>query len=326
MNEKELLSSLHGLVWPDTGKLDCRSAGHGAGHTCLTIPDGAGLSELVDTLSDWYGEPRTLVSEGRADPAVSKRTGLPLIASFGDGERVVEMRAWAFGGRWIGCGVVRVDGEARLVVVLAPRTTPAPDELPAGASWLDRLTAVTGWDADQVGIDPIRLDRMYSGRIRTADCAAAEERLGTALPSDYKKLVETFGDGAFDGFLDVRLPADIVKGAEFASGWAKAHGTPSWEPHPPFPEPGGLLPWAGTEHETSFYWITEGPDPDAWPVYVTEVGPEAGTRFAMTTTEFVFRMLTDPEHPYSIPADFAAHWFMNYNRPWPADGTADLGR
>ncbi|MGY0059598.1 SMI1/KNR4 family protein [Streptomyces sp. LZ34] len=315
MNEEELLSPLHGLVRPDTGKLDCRAAGHGAGHVCLTITGGAGLDELVDKLGSWYGEPRTLVSEGRADPAVRERTGLPLITPFGDGERVVEMRAWAFGGRWIGCGVVRVGGEARLVVVVAPRTTPASDELPADASWLDRIVAVTGWDADQVRMDPIRMDRMHTGRIRTADCAAAEARLGTALPSDYKRLVETFGDGSFDGYLDVYLPADLVKSAEWAADWAKAYGTRSWEPHPPFPEPGGLLPWASTEQELSFYWITEGPDPDTWPVYVRDVEPEAGDRFDMTATEFVFRMLADPEHPYSMPAAFAAHWFMNYNRP-----------
>ncbi|MEU1787264.1 SMI1/KNR4 family protein [Streptomyces sparsogenes] len=315
MNEDELLPALHGLVWPDTGKLECRAAGHAPGHLCLTIGGEEALDALVEQLGDWYGEPRTLVSEGRADSSVSERTGLPLLTPFGEDEQVVEMRAWAFGGRWIGCGAVRVGGEARLVVVVAPRTAPAPEELPADASWLDRIVAVTGWDAEQVRADPIRLERMHSGRIRPVDCAAAEARLGTALPSDYKRLVETFGHGAFDGFLDVRLPADIVKSAEFAAGWAKTHGLRSWEPHPPFPEPGGLLPWAGTEHETSFYWITEGPDPDAWPVYVTEVGPEAGDRFDMTASEFVFRMLTDPDHPYSIPADFAAHWFMNYNPP-----------
>ncbi|OMI39258.1 hypothetical protein [Streptomyces sparsogenes] len=315
MNEDELLPTVHGLVWPDTGKLECRAAGHAPGHLCLTIGGEAALDTLVEQLGDGYGEPRTLVSEGRADSSVSERTGLPLLTPFGEGERVLEMRAWAFGGRWIGCGAVRVGGEARLVVVVAPRTTPAPEELPADASWLDRLVAVTGWDAEQVRADPIRLERMHSGRIRPVDCAAAEARLGTALPGDYKRLVDTFGHGAFDGFLAIRLPADIVKSAEFAAGWAKTHGLRSWEPRPPFPEPGGLLTWAGTEHETGFHWITEGPDPDAWPVYVTEVGPEAGDRFDMTATEFVFRMLTDPDHPYSIPADFAAHWFMNYNPP-----------
>ncbi len=67
----------------------------------------------------------------------------------------------------------------------------------------------------------------------------------------------------------------------------------------------------GNEHEQSFHWITEGPDPDRWPVYVTGAQPEAGHRFDCTATEYLFRHLTDPQHPVPMPVDFRAHWFMD---------------
>src|SRR4051794_31931890 len=39
------------------------------------------------------------------------------------------------------------------------------------------------------------------------DWAAFEASFGTALPSDYKKLVETYGYGRFNNFLTVFLPS-----------------------------------------------------------------------------------------------------------------------
>ncbi|MEV5009253.1 MULTISPECIES: hypothetical protein [unclassified Streptomyces] len=130
---------------------------------------------------------------------------------------------------------------------------------------------------------------------------------GNALPSDYKALVETFGDGMFDGFHCVFMPDELIKSAELAARLGQA----PWEPHPPFPASGGLVPWMGNEHGQSFHWITEGPDPDRWPVYVTGAEPEAGDRFDCTATEYLFRHLTDPQHPIPMPVDFRAHWFMD---------------
>jgi hypothetical protein len=67
-----------------------------------------------------------------------------------------------------------------------------------------------------------------------------------------------------------------------------------------------VLPWSGDEHEQCFYWITEGTDPDQWPVYATDVGPGKGRRFECTATEFLYRQLTDRRHPFAIPASFRA--------------------
>ncbi|WP_055588041.1 SMI1/KNR4 family protein [Peterkaempfera griseoplana] len=279
----------------------CEVDGHRAGHTCLDVPDFESLFLLAEELSCRHGSPRALAVDGDVDPAVNDRSGLPLLAPFG--ARLVSMRAWMYGGRWVGCGTVRGDdGDTRPVALVAERRLPEPDELPADASWVDKLVLLTGWDPD---------------RRSQADWAAAEARLGTALPSDYKELIERFGDGTFDGYLDIHLPDRIRRHAEDLAGFAEGHGSSQWEPYRPFPAPGGLLWWASSEHEQDFCWLTEDPDPDRWPVLHRDVGPVPWERYHGTTAEFVFRMLTDPAHPYPAPGVFAAHWFSGAEPPAP---------
>ncbi|GGV43018.1 hypothetical protein GCM10010182_79680 [Actinomadura cremea] len=132
-----------------------------------------------------------------------------------------------------------------------------------------------------------------------ARSAAVESRLGTALPSDYKLLVETFGcDGLFDEFFHVFTPEELVWHTEvYAGGFV-----PGGEHPPPFPEAGGVIPWAGNENEDRFFWTTGARDPDDWSVYALDSLNE-GSRFDCTATEFLFRQMTDA-------SDFRGHWFM----------------
>jgi hypothetical protein len=253
-----------------------------------------------ETLSGRYGQPRDLVTTGgHADPTVTERTGAPLLAPFGD--QVVEMRAWAYADRWIGCGAVRsggAGGDVRPVLVVTERVTPQPDGLPETASWVDRVLAITGWARERVDV---------------VDWTAVETRLATALPGDYKELVERFGYGAFDGYLRLLLPdgppgsLHIVEFNEFWARSAGADGSGPWEPYRRYPAPGGLLQWASTEQRTSFFWLTEGDDPDRWPILVTEDDYTAWHRFDGSTAEFVHRMLTDPLHPHSTARYFDGH-------------------
>ncbi|WP_329412237.1 hypothetical protein OG563_07160 [Nocardia vinacea] len=78
-----------------------------------------------------------------------------------------------------------------------------------------------------------------------------------------------------------------------------------------------MIPWSNNEHEQTFFWITEGPDPDRWPVYaVDSLGK--GSRFECTAAEFLFRQMTDPHHPFSATSgDIRGHWFMKFVRPEP---------
>lgn len=131
LDAEQLLTRVAALIWPDVGDLTCEEPGHGGGgHTCLPVPSGTHLAALMDTLGSRYGDPVTEASD---------------LPSLPDGERTSWVRAWPFGGRWIAYGRPPHGETARPVVTVTPRITPNPDHLPVEASWLDRLTAVTGW-------------------------------------------------------------------------------------------------------------------------------------------------------------------------------------
>lgn len=92
------------------------------------------------------------------------------------------MVAWPHAGQWLGAGTA-LDAQGDIVPVLAiiPRQAQA---LPAGVAgqdedWVERLIGITGWI-----LPPQRPD---------VDWAQIEECMGTRLPRDYKRMVETFG-------------------------------------------------------------------------------------------------------------------------------------
>ncbi|MFD3679881.1 SMI1/KNR4 family protein [Streptomyces sp. NPDC058613] len=138
----------------------------------------------------------------------------------------------------------------------------------AGVDWLQPLAHAVDWGTNQV---------------LQIDWTTVEEHLGSRLPSDYKQLMERFGKGTFDdGYIDLHLPEDLVV-------WAGFH------------EETGALPWASNEQELLLCWVTDGADPDAWPVCVIEAGEDVGDRFECTATELILQMLTYPQHPYTDP-------------------------
>ncbi|UXY25580.1 SMI1/KNR4 family protein [Streptomyces sp. HUAS TT20] len=307
MDEQELLAAVHLLVARGGQDLVCDQVGHATGHMCLTADEDIDPAAFGEILSGRYARSRTLAADGHVDPTSSERAGASLLAPFGD--RLVSMRVWTYADRWIGCGTVRAGVDVRPVVLVAGRVIALPDglpELPEDASWVDRVVAVTGWSPER--IDPV-------------DWSTAETRLGTVLPGDYKELVERFGGGAFDGYLSLLLPGGVPGGldiAEFNEFWARAadsDGYGPWDPYRVYPASGGLLQWARTEQRTSFYWVTEGADPDCWPILVADDAHCEWDRFDGSTAEFVHRLLTDPSHPCSTARYFDSHWFMTYERP-----------
>ncbi|MFF8267790.1 hypothetical protein ACF059_10370 [Streptomyces sp. NPDC016562] len=252
----------------------------GPGDGYLYLPGDLDLQELTDLLAGRYGVPRTLVLDGFTDPTVDDSRGAALLVPFGT--RAVTLRAWAYGDQWIGTGTARdPEGAERSVLVVGGRDVPepvAPDEGEhegADTDWVERLRLITGWTLPDQRPD--------------VDWAAMESRLGTALPSDYKRMVETFGKGAFDAFLDLNQ-----------------------EPWTDLRED-GLLIWAGTEHENLYCWRTDGDDPDRWPVVIRSFDGE-DVPFDCPAAEFVCRVLTDPHHPFTMARFFDTHWFMNYGQ------------
>ncbi|PWI08116.1 hypothetical protein DIZ27_24675 [Streptomyces sp. NWU339] len=124
MGRDELLDAVTRLVARGPQSLECRVAGHGAGHLCLAVSREVALADLVEGISGRYGSSRNLAMGGYADPTADATTGLPLLTPFG--KHVVDMRAWAYGSWWIGAGTVDGDDGARRVVLVAERAARGP--------------------------------------------------------------------------------------------------------------------------------------------------------------------------------------------------------
>ncbi|MFF5922672.1 hypothetical protein ACFY8C_30735 [Streptomyces flavochromogenes] len=229
---------------------------------------------LVENLASRHGEPRTLVLDGITAPGVGEVHGAGLLGLLdGRAETVV---AWAHAGHWLGAGTA-LDAQGDIVPVLA--LTPRQVHLlPAGIAsqdedWVEQLTGITSWT-----LPPRRPD---------VDWAQIEARMGTRLPRDYKRMVETFGEGAFDAYL--RLNQEP---------WT------DWKDD-------GLLVWAGTEHQNLYGWQIDDGDPDHWPVTVRTFDDE-NVPFECSTAEFVCRILLERDHPFTMAHYFDTHWFMTF--------------
>ncbi|MGW6984117.1 hypothetical protein ACWGE1_32525 [Streptomyces sp. NPDC054932] len=103
------------------------------------------------------------------------------------------------------------------------------------------------------------------------DWKAVEERLGTALPSDFKSLAEWYPAFGLDDFLGVCTP---WPGEE--SGWAKAtdeelKGLDSAYPaelRPAELASTSLMSWGDSQEGDGFLWSVLGDDPEHWPVTI----------------------------------------------------------
>ncbi|MFH9224384.1 SMI1/KNR4 family protein [Streptomyces lydicus] len=158
------------------------------------------------------------------------------------------------------------------------------------------LPAITPW-------------RVAAGR--PVDWAALEAALGTALPSDFRSLAEAYPVLVVDDFLMVSSP---TPGAEALWGSAgredeilqDLYEMGDTEGYVPFPQPGGLISWAGSNAGDSFYWRTGPADPDAWPVVVRGDNGD-WSEFPVGAVEFLAgvygRTIDVPGMPRGFPSD-----------------------
>ncbi|RKE17291.1 hypothetical protein BX266_0547 [Streptomyces sp. TLI_171] len=264
--------------------------------TVVRLPadtDADELAGLRDTLGQWSGRPRSLALDRLVDPTVTEERGRALLEPFG--EELVELAAWGYRAHWIGLGRVATgDGTGtRPVVVVADRPDPAWGGLPGASTWVERLCAITG--------------RQPSGP-PAVDWQAVEAELGTALPPDYKEIVDVFGPGSFDNYVDLLTPntkgSDLMRVIEAPAA--------RFAPHPAFPAPHGLLRWGSSEYDLDLAWQTGAADPSDWPVLVRSDAAEGWRRYDYGAGEFLARLLTDVglgfEPSYSVDEHFFESW------------------
>ncbi|CAL9631420.1 hypothetical protein SUDANB105_06093 [Streptomyces sp. enrichment culture] len=97
--------------------------------------------------------------------------------------------------------------------------------------------------------------------------------LGTRLPREYVELLEVYGAGAFSEWLRLHTPLRTGErrfttlAGEILDGYRRLRRShPDDFPLPVWPEPGGFLPFGNSIDGDYLGWLTEGPDPDSWPL------------------------------------------------------------
>lgn len=129
---------------------------------------------------------------------------------------------------------------------------------------------------------------MSSGRLRSLFGSPVEgvaevpwnnssAEVGIVFPSDYREFVDRYGSVRINGELSVWIPMLRSRDGGPDVGFpgfvrATTHGIAAElaadddMPYSVFPDPGGLLGWGSNINADQFFWLTDGDDPDSWPI------------------------------------------------------------
>jgi hypothetical protein len=155
--------------------------------------------------------------------------------------------------------------------------------------------------------------------------------IGVDFPADYRDFVDRFGGGSMTSelmFLEfsvfapcsVGLTVDAPRGFEaFMVNQAKrvrplfvfdGADEAYWggTVYPVHPDPGGLLAWGQNQEGDVFFWLTEDPDPDRWPVVMWARGPATTYRFEGGMVAFLLALFQG-----ELPA---SDWLGGPNLQW----------
>ncbi|WP_344654513.1 hypothetical protein [Cryptosporangium japonicum] len=146
-------------------------------------------------------------------------------------------------------------------------------------------------------VDPPRLPRRTE-----IHWPAVESRLGTALPADYRRLIDDRGPGVVADVV-VHGPSspgaalDLVNWLHGIERMVSALRAITYDRVPPpfHPEPGGILPWGLLHDGRIAGWAVTSDDPDAWPVVVLNSELDGFTRYETSATEFLLARVPGPE-------------------------------
>jgi SUKH superfamily protein len=158
---------------------------------------------------------------------------------------------------------------------------------------------------------------------RAVDWTKVEEGLNVALPTGYKELVGLYGPGSIDEFLWLYSPAAMNPSLNLIrliddtlEALRSARGDPGHElpgiavppapetvPFPIYPEPGGLLPWAGTDNGDMVYWETTG-SADDWRIVVSASRLDRWFVTVGPAADWLLRVLSRHERVPMFPNDF----------------------
>ncbi|SMD25779.1 SMI1/KNR4 family protein [Kibdelosporangium aridum] len=152
---------------------------------------------------------------------------------------------------------------------------------------VNRIAAAVGWTGS---VSP------------ELDWDVVEGRLGTRLPADYKQFMERFPSGMFRNSIRIFNPSkDAANMARFTAEferileWVRIvrNEFADFASYPPFPEPKGVIPFAGIAAGGSLFWVPWTADPDKWHVvYQSGHSPDDWTRTRRSMTDVMLEFVT----------------------------------
>lgn len=172
-----------------------------------------------------------------------------------------------------------------------------------------------------------------SGEVAGVPWHLSRSEIGLDFPADYRQFVDRYGGGEAarpDGFVYVSVFGPDVSEHPWAGGSGfkafmanQAKGIyPSFvfddadedywggTVYPVQPDPGGLLAWGENENGDIFFWLTEDPDPDRWPVVMWARGPATTFRHEGGMVEFLLSVLTGTHPDITWLSDPTLTWTM----------------
>lgn len=146
---------------------------------------------------------------------------------------------------------------------------------------------------------------------RADEWISVESTIGTELPSDYKEFIDLYGSGSIDRFLTIFDPfsrnentnlLDAIR-TKLEALRELQDEFQSERKYAIFPEPGGLLPFGGTDNGDVLFWKTSG-KPEAWSVVINESRAPEYEEFSSCMTDFLVGVLTRTVRSSILPQAF----------------------
>jgi uncharacterized protein involved in tolerance to divalent cations len=163
---------------------------------------------------------------------------------------------------------------------------------------------MNNWDIDSIfpvpehPIDTIR------------DWTRAENELRYTLPDDYKAIVEKYGTFNIDSFMwifnpfaqnrNVNLLIQTISSKKIFDNIK--HDVSNCIPYE-YPDIYDLINWASTDNGDRLYWLINR-NTNKWIIAINETRTIEWQDFDMTTTEFLFKLLTKQIHINAFPDTF----------------------
>lgn len=136
---------------------------------------------------------------------------------------------------------------------------------------------------------------------------SVEAELRTSLPQDYKDFARLYGSGYFLEFLGISIPRSQNPNVCLVRYVREVCATFSQDEELPYalwPEPGGIIPFGGTDNGDYLFWLPRD-GPAEWGVVVWDRGMQGFEAFDCDLTDFLAGLATGEIVPKEFPEDLA---------------------